>query len=81
MKKYNLKLDKIGLTLFLVLMLPTFFWAIVPSTNDVLRVQSKTPQIDVFASVLQAIMVILMCSFSRKEIEDKKLNKAMNYYI
>ncbi|OEH83447.1 hypothetical protein BCR26_09705 [Enterococcus rivorum] len=51
----------------------------MPSANDILRIQSKTPQVDILASIFQVIMVILMCSFRRKEIERTKLTKAMNY--
>ncbi len=79
MKEYNLKLDKIGLLLFLVLMVPTFFWAAIPAKVDILRVESKTPQLDILASVFQVALVIILCSFRRKEIETNKLTKTMNY--
>ena len=46
-----------GLALFLLVMLPNFFWFAVPAANDALRAESGTPGLDAAAGVCQVLLV------------------------
>ena len=61
MKNYRLGFDPWGLGLFLLIMTPNFVWFAVPAPNDILRAESVTPVIDMFAQVLQTITVAALC--------------------
>jgi hypothetical protein len=61
LEKYRLGFDIWGMLLFLLVMLPNFFWFAVPAPNDVLRMDSTTPIIDTIASVCQVLMVACLC--------------------
>ena len=61
-KNYRLGFDPWGLGLFLLVMLPNFIWVALPAPNDVLRAESVTPLIDVFAQVFQIIMAAALCA-------------------
>lgn len=63
MKKYKIGFSVWGLLLFLVIMLPNFYWFVVPAPNDILRAESVTPTLDMIASVAQVLMVIALCIF------------------
>lgn len=63
MKKYKMGFSVWGLLLFLVIMLPNFYWFAVPAPNDILRAESVTPTLDMIASVAQVLMVIALCIF------------------
>ena len=45
-----------GLALFLLVMLPNFFWFAVPAANDVLRRESGAPGLDAAASACQVLL-------------------------
>ena len=61
LKNYRLGFDPWGLGLFLLIMMPNFVWFAVPAPNDILRAESVTPVIDMFAQVLQTITVAALC--------------------
>ncbi len=50
-----------ALILFVIIMLPNIVWFIVPSPNDILRAESTTPILDVFATVAQVMTIAALC--------------------
>lgn len=68
-RKYKLAFDILGLLLFLMIMIPNFIWFAVPTSNDILRNESITPVIDMFASIFQVIMVIALCIIKNKHCQ------------
>jgi len=62
-KKPNkkIKFDIWGLALFSIIMIPNLIWAAIPAPNDILRAESVTPIVDMFASVFQVILVAALC--------------------
>ena len=61
MKWLRFGLDWRGLVLFLLVMAPNVLWFLVPAPVDVLRLPSKTPGVDMAASVAQVLMVGCLC--------------------
>lgn len=64
---YRFGFDVWGLIFFLMVMLPNFIWFAVPAQNDVLRVESVTPVVDIVASVCQVLTVACLCFVIHKE--------------
>lgn len=62
-ENYRIGFDVWGLVLFLLIMLPNFVWFLVPAPYDVLRLESQTPSVDIIASFLQVVMVVMFCMF------------------
>lgn len=73
-KQYKFGFDPWGLVLFLVVMLPTFFWFAVPAPNDILRTESVTPVADTIATVCQAMFVACMCFLINKERSKRRFS-------
>ena len=48
-KKYKIGFDIWGLIIFIIIMIPNFIWFAVPAPNDILREESITKTVDVFA--------------------------------
>ena len=69
MKTYKFAFDPWGLLLFLLIMLPNFFWFAVPAPNDVLRQGSVTPVLDGIASVCQALLAAALCAIANRTRE------------
>ena len=67
LKKYKLSFEIGGLLLFLIVMIPNFFWFAIPAPNDILRAKSITEIIDTAASVCQILMISALCIFRNKE--------------
>lgn len=61
MKQVRFGPDWRGLALFLLVMAPNVLWFLVPAPVDVLRLPSKTPGVDMAASVAQVLMVGGLC--------------------
>ena len=59
--KYRFGFDVLGLVLFLIVMIPTCVWIGFPAPDDVLRMESVTPVLDVIASVFQVLSVACLC--------------------
>lgn len=57
----NIKFNIYGVLLFILTMIPNFIWFMIKAPNDILRIESITPTIDLIASVFQVIMVICLC--------------------
>lgn len=55
-----------GLLLLFIIMVPNFVWFAIKAPNDILRVESVTPTLDLIASIFQIIMVVFLC-FSKDE--------------
>ncbi len=62
----NIKFNIYGLLLFFIIMIPNFIWFMIEAPNDILRVESVTPTLDLIASIFQIIMVVFLC-FSKDE--------------
>lgn len=60
------KFNVVGFLLFLCIMIPNIIWMIIPSSNDVLRIESITKINDTIMSIFQFIMVALLCFVPRK---------------
>lgn len=59
--KFKMGFDQWGLAIFFIIMIPNLIWAAVPAPNDILRIESLTPEIDTVASVFQVLTVMLLC--------------------
>ncbi len=59
MKK--IKFNIYGLLLFFIIMIPNFIWFAIKAPNDILRVESATPILDLIVSIFQIIMVVFLC--------------------
>lgn len=57
--------------LFLIIMLPNIIWFFVPAPRDILRNQSKTEILDIFATVFQVLTLATLCAI--KNSTAKKL--------
>ena len=57
----NVKFNIYGVLLFMLIMIPNFIWFMVKAPNDILRIESITPTIDLIASIFQIIMIICFC--------------------
>ena len=57
----NVKFNIYGVLLFILIMIPNFIWFMVKAPNDILRIESITPTIDLIASIFQIIMIICFC--------------------
>lgn len=66
LKRYRLGFDIWGLVLFLLVMLPNCIWFALPAGNDVLKAASRTPGIDLVASVCQALTIGCLCCVVKK---------------
>lgn len=71
-KKYKIGFDIGGLIIFLIIMMLNFLWFLVPSPNDILRVDSVTVVVDTIASICQVLMIISLCVFIDQD--RRKLN-------
>ena len=67
LKKYKFGFDIWGLIIFLIVMIPTFFWSLVPAPNDILKNESKTHFIDMIGSVCQVLFAAMICVLINKE--------------
>lgn len=60
MGSYKFGFDYRVLILFAVIMIPNIIWFIIPAPNDVLRIESVIPTIDMIASISQVTMLIIL---------------------
>lgn len=67
LKKYKMGFDIHGLLIFLIIMIPTFIWSVVPASNDILRVESTTKVADTIGSVCQVLMIAALCMLINQE--------------
>lgn len=74
-KKYKFGFDLWGLLLFVIIMIPNFFWFAVPAPEDFLRGESVTPIIDTIGSIFQVIFVVLICVIKRQDIDKIRFSK------
>jgi hypothetical protein len=65
--KYKFGFDVAGLILFLLVMVPTFIWIVVPAPNDILRAESVTPIVDAIGFVCQILCIASLCIIINKE--------------
>ena len=67
LEKYRFGFDVWGLILFLLVMVPTFIWIVVPAPNDILRAESTTPIVDAIGFVCQILCIVSLCLIVNKE--------------
>ena len=77
LKKYTMGFDPFGLCLFAVIMLPNFWWMAHPAPNDVLRVESATPVVDMMGSICQVAMVFGLCFIRRVDTKPLRITPLM----
>ena len=73
LKKYKFGFEPWGLFLFIIIMIPNFFWFIFPPREDILRTDSATKTIDVIGSVFQVLMIATLCTLKNKESKKIRL--------
>lgn len=64
---YRLGFDSWGVIIFLVVMLPTCLWCVVPAPVDVLRAESVTPIVDAIGMVFQILLIAALCCVVNNE--------------
>lgn len=74
LKKYTMGFDGWGLCLFAVIMLPNLVWMATPVPNDLLRVESTTPVVDMVGSICQVTMVFCLCFIRRVDAHPLRLS-------
>jgi len=74
LKKYTMGFEPWGLALFAAIMLPNLLWLMLPAPNDVLRVESVTPTVDLIGSVCQMAMVFCLCLIRRRDAKPMRLS-------
>lgn len=89
-KRFKLTFDIFGFLLFVLLMIPTVVWSVVPALKDILRTESSTPLIDTAAAAVQVLAIIAICLPFGKSIKKFKFGSvssvitiifAVLYYI
>lgn len=65
-KDYKFSFGISAAVLFAIVMLPNIIWAFAPSQNDILRNESQTQVLDVFATVFQVLMIATLCILKNK---------------
>ena len=75
LEKYKFNFQIWSLIVFLIVMIPNFIWFIIPAPNDILRVTSITPKVDLIASVFQVIMVAVLCVINNKTVDNIGFSK------
>lgn len=73
--RYRFRLDKGGLGLFFLIMLPNFIWFAMPAPVDVLRQPSVTPCLDQIAAAVQALMVVALCLIRNRQAEGIQMHR------
>lgn len=77
LKNFKMGFNIGGLILFLIIMLPNFYWFAFPAPNDILRNNSVTASLDMIASVCQVLMAIALCIFINKNSAKHKISFLM----
>lgn len=72
MKHYKITLNPSAIALFLIIMLPNFYWLAFPAAKDILRAPSVTESLDTVASIFQIIMIAALCLTANKTCEKVK---------
>ena len=81
LKKYKFGFEPWSLFLFIIIMIPNFFWFIFPPREDILRTDSATKIIDVIGSVFQVLMIATLCTLKNKESKKIRLTPAVCYLL
>lgn len=71
LKEHKFGFDIFAAVLFLIIMLPNIIWFFVPAPHDILRNQSKTEVLDIFATIFQVLTLATLCAI--KNTTAKKL--------
>lgn len=66
-ERYRFGFEISALILFFIIMIPNFIWAQVPAPDDILRIESITPALDIVATICQVVMIILLCAIVNKD--------------
>lgn len=62
LSEHKFGFDIYAAALFLIIMLPNIIWFFVPAPNDILRDESKTEILDIFATVFQVLTLATLCA-------------------
>lgn len=74
LKRYTMGFDLWGLLLFAIIMLPNLVWMAHPAPEDILRVESVTPVVDLLGSICQMAMVFCLCFIRRVDARPLRLS-------
>ncbi len=66
-ERYRFGFEISALILFFIIMIPNIIWAKVPAPDDILRIESITPALDIVATICQVVMIILLCAIVNKD--------------
>ncbi|MDE7439384.1 MAG: hypothetical protein K2N23_02635 [Clostridia bacterium] len=69
LRDYKFGFNLSALVLFALIMLPNIIWFCVPAQNDVLRGESSTQILDIFASIFQVATIAALCILKNKNAE------------
>lgn len=75
MRNYEFKFDIWALLLFLLIMVPNIVWFAVPAQNEVLRIESVTPIVDVLSSIFQVLLIAALVLIGRKGLNKVRIKQ------
>ncbi len=76
-KSYKFGFNISAAVIFVLIMLPNFIWFLVPAQNDILRNETSTQVLDVFATVFQIIMLAVLCLIKNVDAHKIKISLFM----
>lgn len=68
-RDYKFGFNISALILFAIIMLPNIIWSFVPAGNDILRAETTTRVLDIFATAFQVVMIAALCILRNKNAE------------
>ncbi len=71
---YKFKFNIPALILFAAIMLPNIIWSFVPAPDDILRAETGTQVLDIFATVFQVVMIAALCILINKNAEKLRIS-------
>ena len=73
-RDYKFGFNVSALILIAIILLPNIIWGFVPAKNDILRAESKTEILDIFATVFQVMLIAALCILQNKNAEKLRLS-------
>lgn len=73
-RDYKFAFNISALILFAVILLPNIIWSFVPAGNDILRAETTTRILDIFATVFQVVMIAALCILRNKNAEKLRIS-------
>ena len=73
-RDYKFGFNLSALILIVIILLPNIIWGFVPAQNDILRADSKTEILDIFATVFQVMLLAALCILQNKGAKTLRLS-------